>query len=73
VREHLITIRHPELDVESQVMDESVQTWVDLGWEVVGPTFPQAREDYVDVAGEDLQNVFDFSEDDEPSEASEKE
>jgi hypothetical protein len=70
VKEKLVTIRHPELDVESQVMEESVPVWVEQGWEVVGRTFPEMTED---VAGEELQDVFDFSEDDDPSEASEKE
>lgn len=70
MKEHLVTIRHPELDVESQVMEESVPVWVENGWEVVGRTFPLMTED---VAGEELPVVLDFNEDNEPSEASEKE
>jgi hypothetical protein len=70
VKERLVTIRHPELDVESQVMAESVSVWEELGWELVGPVFPDMTEE---VAGEEDQPVFDFNQDDEPSEASEKE
>jgi hypothetical protein len=27
-------IRHPELDVEAEVVDESVPGWLEVGWEL---------------------------------------
>lgn len=72
MKEKLVTIRHPELDTESQVMAESVPIWVEQGWEVLGPTFPQTQEIDEDMPGEEPGTVFDLDEN-EPSQASEKE
>ena len=46
MKENFVTIRHPELGVESRVLKESVPVWVENGWELV------------DLGGDETPGVF---------------
>ena len=65
-----IVIRHPELG-ESVIMKSSLKVWELKGWTAVSSQ--NVEETSEEVAGEDHNLMFDFNQDNEPSEASEKE
>lgn len=64
MKERFVTIRHPQMGVESRVQKSTVRVWVKKGWVLA---------DGDQVPGSDDQIVFDFDKTDEPSPASEKE